>query len=383
MKKTICTLLVAAMLLSGCSKKENTASNTTGERVENTSITTSIENTSDAPETSATTEPDGTVTETTTETTTESTTAATSDKAKTSAPFTFNPHVHTTLLSELVTEDMWASLYNLIDAVRAGEDTFECTDRSTYDWCTDVSVFGTFYPPVSAKIEGAGFENGVGKIKYLMDKPKLKEREEAYEKEVTRMLNEATCSDYSDFEKLVGIYGYLCKNFTYDYSSIDGADENEFGDYACLTTKKGICCEIASVFSYLLLQVGVEATTFGGDGSAGNHDWTYVLIDGKGYHCDVTWALYGNYVNGFLELSYFMQTEEERLANGFDKESLEVDQIWPHLRDYDISRFSATDNTFAPIHQEIGMTFDSIDTEKNILRYSYGDQKYELNYGDM
>ena len=213
--RIICACLAAVLLFTGCSTNKPA-----GGALEETSVSeTAIE----------TTQTETAVTETT----------------KEAEKFVFKRHVHTNLLSQYVTEDMWQSLYNLMDAIYEGADTFECSDKKAYDWCINDTVIGTFLPPVCMFVEGGGFENGTGKIKYKMDKDKLKERIGNFEKEVERMLNEAIRSDYSDFEKVMGLYAYICKNFVYDYNPLDGQGIDDFSDYACLMKKNGICCEIA------------------------------------------------------------------------------------------------------------------------------------------
>ena len=261
-------------------------------------------------------------------------------------PYEFNPHVHTDLMSEVVTEEMWGAFYNLCDALRAGEDTFECPSEEAYEWCTDSGTMGVFLPASCEMAEGDGYADGVGRIKYLTEKEAFLEREKNFEEEIVRMVNAAVKSNYSDFEKVMGMYAYVCKYWQYDYSDIDGCSIDEFGTYACLMTKKGICCEVAYAYSYLLLQVGVEAMPFG---ASCNHDWTYVQIDGIGYHVDATWGLHGDNPDGPLTLQYFMMTEKDRLNDGFEKESLEASIIWPIKRDYDLARFSANDARFKPL----------------------------------
>lgn len=297
-------------------------------------------------------------------------------------PFTFNPRPHTNLTSEVVTEKMWNALYNLIDATRAGEDTFECAGKKAYEWCMDETTIGAFIPPACMIIEKAGYKDGVGKIKYKMPKKKFRKRVKAYEKEIVKILNEAIRTDYSDFEKTMGLYAYMCANFQYDYTPIDGVGVEEFSDYACLKTKKGICCEIAGVYTYLLLQCGVEAIPMGGEGTAGAHDWTYVEIDGKGYHVDPTWALYGDFPDGTLTLQYFMMTEKERVKGAFE-DDVRVDWLRIWKDDYDLKRFKATDKTFKPFHKD-GVIFEAMDTENNIITYIDPDgNKKTLNYGDL
>ena len=317
---------------------------------------------------------------TVTGTETTETTAEIAETTVAAEPMVFNPYLHSELLSELVTEDMWNSLYNMIDAIRAGEDTFECSDEHAYEWCTDDTTVGNFIPPACTLVVGDGYSNGIGRLKYKMDKDDFIVREQEFEAEIERMLNEAVRSDYSDFEKLTCLYVYVCSNFVYDYSDIDGQGVEDFGNYACLMKKNGICCEIAYAFAYLLLQCGIEATPYG---SSCYHDWTFVVIDGKGYHVDATWALHGENPDGALLLQYFMMTEEERMEDPqITKESLEPDLIWPWLSYYDITRFQATDTTFKPLHN--WCYFKGMNTKKNILYFETSDGRLvEMSYGDM
>ena len=348
--RIICACLAAVLLFTGCSTNKPA-----GGALEETSVSeTAIE----------TTQTETAVTETT----------------KEAEKFVFKRHVHTNLLSQYVTEDMWQSLYNLMDAIYEGADTFECSDKKAYDWCINDTVIGTFLPPVCMFVEGGGFENGTGKIKYKMDKDKLKERIGNFEKEVERMLNEAIRSDYSDFEKVMGLYAYICKNFVYDYNPLDGQGIDDFSDYACLMKKNGICCEIAGAYSYLLMQYDVEATSMGGDGTAGFHSWTYVVINGQGYHVDATWGLYGDFPNGVLNLQYFMLTEAER-AMDFEKE-IKPDYLWPWVDECDMKKFPAADDSFKEMHDGNAM-FKNMDTEKNTITYISNGSEVTFSYGDM
>ena len=306
----------------------------------------------------------------------------TQETTKAPEPFKFNPHPRTELLSEYVTNDMWESLHNLIDAVRTGEDSFKCSSKDTFKWCTDDCILGSFYPPACTLVVADRFENGTGYVKYKMDKDKFLERGKAFEKEIERMLNEAIRTDYSDFEKVMAIFAYICKNFQYDYSTIDGNTVDEFSDYACLTTKKGICCEIGGSYAYLLLQCGVEAMPFSGYGGSGYHTWTYIKIGGQGYHSDATWGLCSEYSTGNPTLTYFMMTEEERVKGSFE-EYIEPDWIWTWKKDYDLKNYSATDARFKEIHD--GCELIEMDTEKNIIKYKepYNGEVRELSYGDL
>ena len=120
--------------------------------------------------------------------------------------FVFNPHVKCSLISEAVEDEWWEDLHNMIDAIRAGEDTFECGSEESFSWCTDEVTMGNYYPPSCTLVEGDGFENGTGKLRYVIPKDEFADRKRKFEDEVCRIINEAVRSDYSDFEKLTGLF---------------------------------------------------------------------------------------------------------------------------------------------------------------------------------
>ncbi|MCR4647569.1 MAG: transglutaminase-like domain-containing protein, partial [Lachnospiraceae bacterium] len=335
-KKGLFALLSLLLLVTGCAKVQTSA------------VTDRSDNNSEIiPETTAeiSTETDDGEDEALTEEVSEEE-VVTEPEAE-PEPFEFNPHVYTELMSEYCTKEMWDSFYNMIDAIRAGGDTFECSDEKAYEWCLDPCTIGNYYPPACTLVVGDGYENGVGRLAYKMDKEEFAARAEAFEEEITRMVNEAVRSDYSEFEKVMCMYEYMCRNFVYDYEPLDGQGIDDFSTYACLMKKNGICCEIASAYTYLLYQCGVEAIHYG---QGAYHDWVYVVVGGKGYHVDPTWALHGENPDYYLYLQYFMMTEEERISQGFDRDKFEVGELWYLMPDYDLERYSATDETFKPLH---------------------------------
>jgi len=305
----------------------------------------------------------------------------TASAAKETEPFKYNPHLHTSLISEVFREEWWGSFYNMCDAMREGKDSFECIDEECFKICTNEVFIGNFFPAACTLVSGDGYEDGVGRLKYKMDKEKFIERQAAFETEVERMLNEAIRTDYSEFEKVMGLYDYICKNFRYDYEPLDGQDIDDFSDYACLTKKNGICCELAGAYAFLLLQSGVDAICFEGTGDAGYHGWTYVVVGGKGYHCDPTWGLCGGFPDVKTDLQFFMLTEQERIDNGFDKESIMPSLIWPFVEEVK-SVYPASDTMFKPLHEYC--RYVAMDTGRNVVIYVNADyNRIEFSYGDL
>ena len=58
-------------------------------------------------------------------------------------PFVFRPKVRSAYMEEVFGVTMCDTWDNIVDAVMAGENTFACPDKHTYDWSWASSPFGT------------------------------------------------------------------------------------------------------------------------------------------------------------------------------------------------------------------------------------------------
>lgn len=239
--------------------------------------------------------------------------------------YEFNPHVYSPKLAEVYDKEWWDAFYNLVDAIRAGEDTFECPSEEIYHECMNDIKLGDLYPVacvwVSEKSNDGTtpYENGIGHIYYTIPKDEFETKRQAFEEEVTNILAQTVRTDYSDFEKCLAIYDYMTANFTYPEDPFNYGDEGS--THHCIMSKSGICCELGSAYAYLLLQCGVDAMEVQNDDEL-NHAWTYVILDGQGYFVDPTWALREN--GEQLTFRYFLQTTDARSEDGFDMSTLYV-----------------------------------------------------------
>ena len=143
---------------------------------------------------------------------------------------------------------------------------------------------------------------------------------------------------------------------------MENGDLSYVSSYRLLTGKTGICHELANAYSYLLMQVGVDAMTVMG----GNHEWSYIRLGGKNYHIDPTWAL--NDYPG--ELYYFLMTDETRCDGGsFDASRFLY--CSNYSKDHPHPDYNANDATFRPLW--FGL-YDSLDHENQVVNYiAYGD----------
>ena len=263
---------------------------------------------------------------------------ATSDVTETSVtettasePFEFNPHVYSGKIAERVPQDYWDSFYNLCDALRKGEDTFQCSSQEAYNWATDVGVLCDLFPPAGAKIEGKStdgspaFENGTGKILSKMPVEDFLKRESDFEVLITDILNSTIEKDDSEYERALKLYLYVVKNYVYDTSLIDKMGDDENFVYACFMEKRGQCVNFASVYAYLLLQADIDAVSYRIYEDL-CHAWTYAVIDGKGYQITQSlfaigtggWLGNGGEVVAVMKKAWFTQTSTYTLQSVYD-----------------------------------------------------------------
>ena len=228
--------------------------------------------------------------------------------------FTFNPHVFGSRYLEQFGESMRDTFFAYCDALRSGEDSFACPDETFAGWCS--GRFSNFFFPVACqKIETGVWADGRAKIIYRIPKEEFLKQEKEFEAAITGILNDSISDDYSDLEKILALYEYMTTNYTYDYEmyehTVDWMDKQS--PYRCLMEGQGICCEIAGLYNYLLLQVGIDSEEMGGtvhysEDFAEGHSWVFVNLNGKCYHIDPTYGL----TEGRPPLCYFMMTDELR-----------------------------------------------------------------------
>ena len=284
--------------------------------------------------------------------------------------YEFKPKVCSGYMKDLFGETMCETWYNLVDAVLAGEDTFECPDYETYRW-----VMGQFPErlfPVLVDVldyplpEETAVIDGIAHFNYKYDHEQVLKRISDFENMIVEILNESMEDDYSDFEKVIALYNYFAHHYTYDYDLYERKQAGEFVELSSinfLDKGTGICQEISTAYSYILLQAGVEATTMSGIRGYDNmsHAWSYVKINGNEYHIDPTFVLDDN------TLSYLMMNDDRRSNyDDFDRSTYRITSNYS--QDHPVPEFVADDDKFSPIWNT---KFEAIDTEKDILYCKY------------
>ena len=273
-------------------------------------------------------------------------------KRESKGHYTFQPKICSVFLEEVFGTDMCDAWYNLVDAVMAGEDTFACKDQYTYDWM--MGQFPEHCLPILKELIDYAWDrensvvDGVATFTYLVPPEEAKARILAFGEQVEEILNEALEDDDSDFEKCLALYIYFSDHYTYDWDTYEKMDD-EYVDYTSCArffrTGIGICHEISSAYSYLLLQAGVQATTMSGNRSYDHagHQWSYVRINGKEYHIDPTYVLG---TGGALR--YFLMTDEKREEeDSYDPATFYA--VSHYAQDHPHPDYVANDDTFRPL----------------------------------
>lgn len=380
-RRFVCIVLAAVLLISGCGTSGNNVS-AGGTALNSDSAAESAAAESAAAEESTAEEESAATGESDAVQESEETTGEA--KREDAGDFEFNPHLYSPTIAKVRGEEYWEGLYNCVDALRAGKDTFECASAEVYEWCASTIVLYAFFPVggIYTKEHRADgyFKNGIGKLEYTIPVEEYLEKEEEFEKEICKILNENVEPDYDEVEKCLALYDYVATTCSYEALPHEiSAEEMKNlpmgGTYGCVLRHKGMCVDFGVFYSYLLLQCGVDALEIGTYDNI-CHSWTYVVIDGKGYHVDTTWALKENY-DGKLWLDYFMMTDRERADNtGAKPENFSLDHFFSESEILDLS---ATDKRFVPLH---GGKFRKIDREKKIIYYDDGYSTKEFYYGE-
>ena len=126
---------------------------------------------------------------------------------------------------------------------------------------------------------------------------------------ISALLEELDLWDATDYEKICGIYDFICQNITYDYDHLnDGSYKLKFTAYAALMDRTAVCQGYALLFYRLSLELGVDARLITGTGNGGGHAWNIVKFGDLYYDLDATWD--ASWYEAGLEYHWFLLGSE-------------------------------------------------------------------------
>ena len=126
---------------------------------------------------------------------------------------------------------------------------------------------------------------------------------------VPALLNELNLWSKSDYEKIKGVYDYICGNVEYDYDYESKLENYEHSAYNALVKNLAVCQGYATLLYRLLLELGVDCRYISGWGQGyvdgESHAWNIVRLNGVYYNADSTWD---EGITSYYR--YFLCTEE-------------------------------------------------------------------------
>ncbi|MCR5609467.1 MAG: hypothetical protein K6G26_10435 [Lachnospiraceae bacterium] len=282
--------------------------------------------------------------------------------------YKFNPYAISQYEKDIFGEKMVNTWFNIVDALMKGEEMFECPDQFTYDWVMG-QMRGICLPVAGAytDVTYGAYEvtDGYGKINYLIPVDEYLKKQEEFIELTESILNEYLDDDDSDFEKCLKLYLYMVHNYEYDYDVYNRMEYEfveETNSYRPFIEHKGICHELSSAYSYLLVQAGVNATTMSGDSEQLEpHQWSYVEINGKNYHIDPTFGLgENNYLYVFM-----MNDEQRGNVSGYYKKDYIISCVY--AQEYGAPEYSSDDDSFSFLWDKYYIGHNE---KKKTIRYS-------------
>lgn len=257
------------------------------------------------------------------------------------------------LREALKDRDTYAVLYvktNAYSADTLGEIIGEILDLAVAHTGdpTEGDYIAHQYSGCRARLSG-GVLGGVYylKLEYFVDYFTTEDQEEELDVAVEELLEELDLENATDYQKVKGVYDWLCQNVTYDYTHMN--DEDYLlchSAYAAIIDRTAVCQGYATAMYRLLLELDVDVRYVGGIGNGGSHGWNIVKLGTKYYNLDATWDATRTQFG--VSYAYFLKNDAD-----FD-DHWRDDNAYPFVNteDYPMAEASYDENGFAVIFRD-------------------------------
>ncbi|WMJ83777.1 transglutaminase domain-containing protein [Oscillospiraceae bacterium LTW-04] len=276
--------------------------------------------------------------------------------------FEFNPYVLTSEYEQLYGDEFLQAYRNFVSSYLNYENYYSCPSG---DYAYLISKMQQVNFPLfnaDAYFDYDNFYNAqTGRVPIYYVSESKEQHDELisnFVDDLSEIIENNIMQNDNDVIKAITLYRAFSSSVSYNYDAIDNDMISDVSPYNALINRDGICQSFAGAYTYLLLQLGIDANTCGGmtyDNTSA-HEWTILKLDGKYYYADPTFE---NTETGGCGLKYFgITTAEREEAGNFDPQYFNIgltNEIWS--RDSDIS-----DTRFEPLRA--CLTFE-IDHEEN------------------
>ena len=132
-------------------------------------------------------------------------------------------------------------------------------------------------------------------------------QEAAVTKKVNSVLAQLNLNGKSEYEKILAIYDYICRNVRYDNVHLNNPSYTlQFTAYAALINGTAVCQGYAVLLYRMLLESGIDCRVIDGIGAGGDHAWNIARIGSLYYNMDATWDSSAS-ANGALRHEWFLK----------------------------------------------------------------------------
>ena len=143
-------------------------------------------------------------------------------------------------------------------------------------------------------------------IKYYPEYFTTAQQEAELDAAIDALLAELNLWDASEYEKVKGIYDWICQNVTYDNENLNNSKYTlKHSAYAAMINGTAVCQGYALLFYRLALELGLDSRYISGICNGGAHGWNIVKIGDLYYNLDTTWDAYR--LQSGLAYDYFLR----------------------------------------------------------------------------
>ncbi len=121
----------------------------------------------------------------------------------------------------------------------------------------------------------------------------------------------------TEYGRVIHCHDLLCRLASYDYSEYSkaakaatGARPNAHDLVGFMENNKVVCDGYANVYSWMLMELGVDSYIIHGLASGGSHAWNKVCINGRWYNVDACWDDTGSFLR-----HYFLRRPSRRRSS--------------------------------------------------------------------
>ncbi len=290
-----------------------------------------------------------------------------------SESFVFRPIVDSPFYENAYSKEHMQTFRNMMNALMEYKTEFVIEEG--VEWW-EVEEFTPYMFPAYEYVVKQIDQNGLtGNIVYKNDKESTETLIREFAEKVEWWINSCTKPEEPDVLKALELYHKLSLEFTYDYDVYNSITQGEFFEedispYHAIMESTGVCQSIAPAYSYLLMQVGIDACPAGGllnDNSAA-HVWTALKLYDKWFFADITYENTDG--SEGKRLYYFGETTEKRAnEDNYSIDTMNIGEcncVWAKDFDFSDERFFVLDN----ISEVKEMTYDSDNVIIEGLDYS-------------